>query len=239
MNDLKAIRKTNLYTMFHYIGDNRPIGTKHVKDLAKKMQQEFLLPYKPLVVTNEGGVIDGQHRLEAARSLGLPIYYIETEWGDDDPRTERMIIMLNTTSRTWRQDDYLCHYAAKDGGEYQELLDFHKANSWLGISNAIAVFPEPRINAKQLKERHSFHRNPHLDRIMDFLGSDDVRGMAGGVGKQRKFVVAARRFVEEHTPSQVEKLRANIDRVTEQVSEKAYLQMFENIIGRRTPRARR
>ena len=239
MNDLKTIKKTDLYTRFHYIGDNRPVGAKHVKDLAKRMQQAFLLTYEPIVVTNEGGIIDGQHRFEAARSLGLPIYYTETDWGDADPRTEQMIIILNTTSRTWRQDDFLRHYAAKDGGVYQELLDFHEANRWLGISNAIAVFPDPRINAKQLKERHPFHRNPHLDRIMDFLGSDDVRGMAGGVGKQRKFVVSARRFIEEHTPAQVAKLRANIDRVTEQVSEKAYLQMFENIIGRRIPRARR
>ena len=239
MNDLKTIRKTNCYAMFHYIGDNRPVGSKHVKNLAKKMQQAFLLPYEPIVATDEGGIIDGQHRFEAARSLGLPIYYVETEWGDTDPRTEQMIILLNTTSKTWRQEDFLYHYAAKDGGVYKELLDFHEANRWLGISNAIAVFPEPRINAKQLKERHPFHRNPHLDRIVDFLGSDDVLGMAGGICKQRKFVVSARRFIEEHTPAQVAKLQANIDRVTEQVSEKAYLQMFENIIGRRASRSRR
>ena len=240
MNDLRTIRKTNCYAMFHYIGDNRPVGTKHVKNLAKKMQQAFLLPFEPIIVTDEGGIIDGQHRFEAARSLGLPIYYIETEWGDADPRTEQMIIMLNTTADTWGQEEFLYHYAATLGGVHKELQEFLEANKWLGISNAVAVFPEPRINPRQLKEGYSrFHRSPYLDRVMDFLGSDDVRGMADGISKQRYFVVAARAFIETHTPAQVAKLQANIDRVTRQVSEKAYLQMFENIIGRRTPRARR
>lgn len=234
MKDLKEIRKTTDYTRFHFLDTNRPICDKHAKELARKMEIDFLLPYEPIVVTNEGGIMDGQHRFEAARMQGLPVFYIEAEWGDKDPRTERTVIMLNTTTNTWRQEEFLYHYASSRGGIFKELQDFYEENKWLGISNAVVVFPYPKINAKQLKSGYAqFCRNPHLDRIMAFLGSEDVRGMAGKVNSQRYFVSAVRKFIETHTDVQVAKLKANIDRVTKQVSESIYSQMFENIVHRR------
>ena len=193
--------------------------------------------YQPIFVTNEGGIMDGQHRFEAARTLGLPIYYTEAEWGDDDPRTDQAIILLNTTTNTWSQEEYVHYYAEKLGGVYRELEEFYEANSWLRLSNAIVVFPEPTINSVQIKEGYSaFHRNPNLDRIMAFLSSEQVRGMANSTNKHRPFVCAARNFIESHTDKQVAKLKANIDRVTKQVAEKDYGVIFENIIKRRAVR---
>ncbi|MBF9222525.1 ParB N-terminal domain-containing protein [Hymenobacter ruricola] len=77
--------------------ENRMVDQRHVRKLVAQIAKENLLHIKPLDVTANLGVIDGQHRLAAARLLGLPIFYrVSSELGGQH------IASLNTTSKNWQ-----------------------------------------------------------------------------------------------------------------------------------------
>ena len=61
------------YAQFQPIDGNRTILQHHLKRLKKSMEENFLI--SPILVNEKMEIIDGQHRFEAAKSLGLPIYF--------------------------------------------------------------------------------------------------------------------------------------------------------------------
>jgi hypothetical protein len=69
-----AIYKTTDYDIFKTLAENRPISVKQVGKLVREIQRKNMLHIKPIDVTADMEVVDGQHRLAAARELGVPIY---------------------------------------------------------------------------------------------------------------------------------------------------------------------
>lgn len=117
------IEKTTNYDMFTFREDNRvKIVHSHVKKISQSIQCRNLLELQPIIVNEKMEVLDGQHRLLAAKSLGLEIYYkIEKSCNFGD------IILLNI-SKSWGVNDYLNYYCKNGFDEYIKLRDFSKKN---------------------------------------------------------------------------------------------------------------
>lgn len=81
----------------------------------------------------------------SARSWGVPIYYVVC-----DQEATKAMILLNQNMRSWRQEEFLRFHAETKGGCYKDLYDFDKNNN-IGISNAIAIYPERQINATTIR----------------------------------------------------------------------------------------
>lgn len=114
------MEKTTNYEMFKKTDKNRARGVNeaHVNVLMQSIRANNLLHLRPICVDADYTVLDGQHRLEAARRLGVPIYYErELELKDDD------IILLNH-QKTWALSDYLNYYVKSGRPEYVKLNDF-------------------------------------------------------------------------------------------------------------------
>ncbi len=65
-------------------------------------------------------VVDGQHRAEACRKLGKPIFYVCV---DLDGKIEDAIDYLNQTQSVWDLMDYIVRYRKAGIKSYQEILD--------------------------------------------------------------------------------------------------------------------
>jgi hypothetical protein len=76
-------------------------------------------------------VIDGQHRLAAAKELDLPVYFLVSE--EADLKTTQAV---NTSSRKWSAKDYVDSYAAAGDNEYIYLQQFIETFS-LPVSTAL------------------------------------------------------------------------------------------------------
>ena len=70
-----TVYHTTDYGRFKLLEENRPLDTAHVNKLVHAIKYQNLLDQKPIDVTADFEVIDGQHRLEAARTLNTPIYF--------------------------------------------------------------------------------------------------------------------------------------------------------------------
>lgn len=88
------------YRIFKKLPGNRGVNQMEVKRLEQSMAEKNLFS---LVIVNEyHQIVDGQHRFEAARNLGLPIDYIIREgYGLED------VQRLNTNGSNWKRIDYL------------------------------------------------------------------------------------------------------------------------------------
>lgn len=127
---MTEIKSTTQYDQFKFREDNRAhINLSHVKRLSESIQASNLLELRPISVNESMEVIDGQHRLLAAKMLGVPIFYIQRELSPQD------IIRMNV-SQAWGQSDYLNYYCKNMYPEYVKLRQFMQAH---GISIKVAL----------------------------------------------------------------------------------------------------
>lgn len=113
------IKKTKDYDIFTFREDNREkIDQAHVKRLAESIESRNLLELRPIIVNDKMEVIDGQHRLLAAKFLACEIYYQQEKKLDAAD-----IIRMNIT-KPWTIDDYLNFHCQHQNDEYLKLKGF-------------------------------------------------------------------------------------------------------------------
>lgn len=139
------INSTKRYDQFKTTIGNRLINKEHLLSLKKSIQRRNLLQYTPIIVNADNEVIDGQHRLQAARSLNTEIYFLKA----NGLKLEDVII-LNTSSKQWRFDDYLQSYIDQGFDQYKQIRKFAEKHH-VSVSNAVAILsaqPNLRLSAK-------------------------------------------------------------------------------------------
>ena len=131
------MEKTNDYAQFKKFPGNAPLSIDHLNELIEAIQKRNLLEARPILINKNMEVVDGQHRLEAAKRLGLPIFYIRLEdLGVED------IATLNSNQRNWRMEHYLhlhCdHLKSKHYIDFKEWMTINK----FSFGQAISFFIE-------------------------------------------------------------------------------------------------
>lgn len=135
-NSSKEINKvyfTNDLTMFKEIIGNRPPNPKHIKRLAQSIKDNGLL-CNPILVNEKFEVIDGQHRLLAARQANSGVYYIILQGYNLNE-----VHALNLNQKNWTQKDYMNGYAEMGIKSYQELKSFVNKNNEFSLRDCIAM----------------------------------------------------------------------------------------------------
>jgi hypothetical protein len=109
---------TTNYDQFKLREDNRPIDQAHLRKLKLSIASRNLLELRPIIVNEDLEVMDGQHRLEAARQLGLDIYYtVEKKLVNTD------MILMNI-NKSWVTADFMHYYVTNGNDEYIKLKRF-------------------------------------------------------------------------------------------------------------------
>ena len=65
--------------MFVHIEGNRELDEKHVNELIESMREHNDWVDAPAQVNPDGGISDGQYRIEAAKRCRFPVLYITEE----------------------------------------------------------------------------------------------------------------------------------------------------------------
>jgi hypothetical protein len=123
--------KTKDYSIFTFRKDNRKaISPSHVKRLVESIQVKNLLPSKPIEVTKDMEIINGQHRLLAAKQLGLDVYYTINE-----NFTPEEIVLISIT-KNWMIEDFLNYFVVNGAPEYIKFRDFCTS---VGVNSRVAL----------------------------------------------------------------------------------------------------
>lgn len=127
------MKQTTDYSMFKRHPNNRAINALNVDKIKRSIQVKNLLEYRPIIVDKNMQIIDGQHRLEAAKILNLPVFYqVQEQTGTED------IFLLNANQKAWNNEDFNNYYASKGIESYVKLKSFME-KSGLPLKDAFAV----------------------------------------------------------------------------------------------------
>jgi len=115
-----TIQATKNYGMFDFSIDNRDFNPGKHRELYKSLQAHGFDPARPIVCARGKGarleVVDGQHRLNFCRELGITVYYTITE--HSDPRA------YNAPSVAWSIGDWLKSWRCTGNSHYEALAAF-------------------------------------------------------------------------------------------------------------------
>ena len=136
---MTKILSTTDYDKFSLYEKNRAVSENHVQKLINLISIQNDLHLHPLIISPSMHIIDGQHRLQAAKRLGLTVYYLIDETG-----TEEKISTVNSFQKSWRRDDYLNYYARSGYEDYIKLEEFAKTNS-LSLTIALTWLTSSRF----------------------------------------------------------------------------------------------
>lgn len=139
MKTVNQVLETNDYSLFKTLDGNRHVNKLHVKRLKESFQEAYLL--SPILVNQRCEIIDGQHRFEAAKQIGLPINYIMVQnYG------LREVQLLNTNMKNWKKEDYLTAYCDLKYPEYLKFRNFMRRFPELGLLNCEALLTNKATN---------------------------------------------------------------------------------------------
>lgn len=163
------IKETNDYNIFKYIKSNRELNETHVKTLMEEISKHNYLNIRPILVNKKFEVIDGQHRLEAAKRLGVPVFYQVIEGDVYDLMTSLNI------QRPWALKNFIHSYAEKGLKPYQRILE---VSSRFSMSPAVIsrVFPPKKCGDKDYISK--YFRNGEYDYYItdaDIAKLEDVK----------------------------------------------------------------
>lgn len=116
-----ALKQTEEYRLFKHDPANRNV--RKLKKIIASMRQHGFLPAHPLACVPNGTgmyVRDGQHRLEAAKALGIPVYYVCSEQYQGVSIPE----INGATAGAWSPRDYIESYCNQGKVEYAKLRSF-------------------------------------------------------------------------------------------------------------------
>lgn len=137
------IYETKDYEVFTLIESNRPIYPAHLRRLVSAIKHNNKLQQNPIRVSPDGEVLDGQHRLEAAKELNLPIFY----YIDDSDTDVTDIVAENWTVKRWTLNDVINFWCANGKESFIKLREFLEKHPWMTAPVAVAVLQGRKSNS--------------------------------------------------------------------------------------------
>lgn len=128
-NRLSESGSLHVYSTIHtsafvHLKENRSINEAHVLALISSFETDGYL-FTVVYVNEKLQIIDGQHRCEAARRKGLPVYFaLMPGWGMKE------VTILNVNSRNWTILDFMETHAKSGNPNYVRFRDFYEAHDF-------------------------------------------------------------------------------------------------------------
>lgn len=111
------VYETNDYGLFSFIESNRNPSRKHVENLKRQIKNGYELP--PIIVRENGEILDGQHRYIALVELEKPIQFLIKE----DIRKD-VLQKSNSFVSKWTINDHVNYHRKEGNQDYQDLYEF-------------------------------------------------------------------------------------------------------------------
>lgn len=163
---MTQIQKTKDYSIFKKMEGNRNLDRYHLKKLTDAIKKDNQLNVHPIIVNRDFYVIDGQHRLEAAKSLGVEIFYIQSE-----TVTDLHVIHGNVNQKSFEVDNYIDYFAIKEKNPvYIELKAMLKSTGLKPKAFLTLILGVVSINILEFLKtgKFQFPSKENPKKIMDF-----------------------------------------------------------------------
>lgn len=211
--------------MFRFMQSNRKISQGLVKRLINSILELGYVEARPIIVDQSMTIIDGQHRFEACKKLGIPIVY---EISDIDPK--KAMVGLNMNQQIWRLNEYINSWAAEGIECYKEIVDFEEKYK-LGISNTLVICQSVRNGRKtnSIREGKEFELSPYRFKVAEFVLACKPHIP---FYKTNPFVASINLLFKKTTEDNCNKVLSRIQSLKQQPTQTDYLAVYQNILNK-------
>ncbi len=159
---------TNDFDRFNLVGENREVNERHVKKLMDKIEANNLLRLNPIIVDANMSVIDGQHRLEAAKRLNVPIWFIM-----DDTVSATDISDLNAGRKNWSLMDYVTFWTVRKQPGYDVLSRYINNYPFIPLTSLVELLSSTgrRDRADIEQGRVNVKNQNEADKVLGYLSA--------------------------------------------------------------------
>lgn len=127
------VNTTSDLGLFKKMIGNRPVNPQHVKRLSMSIKKYGML-VNPILVNENYEVIDGQHRLEAAKDANSSVYYIKVpKYGIEQ------VHALNVNQKNWTHKQFMEGYASMGLESYIKLKEFSEKHHYFNLGDCISL----------------------------------------------------------------------------------------------------
>lgn len=145
---LSQVKLTNDLEKFKTVKGNRPANPQHIRRLTESMKNHGVL-MNPIIVNDDFEVIDGQHRLMAAKSINMPIYYIIAKGYH-----LKEVHALNLNQKNWTKKDFMLGYAEMGIESYIKLKNFAEKNNDFTFNDCISLCSNSSAQTFQMSNKY-------------------------------------------------------------------------------------
>jgi hypothetical protein len=137
------VYETSEWGKFKFNKLNRPVDEGRVEYWKKVLANNNLLRDNPFLIDEDFNIIDGQHRLMAARALELPVYYMVANKAHiSDAAT------INSQNKVWSAADYLQVWCNAGNPNYIKVRAVIELYPFLKIGQAALLMERTSAVAK-------------------------------------------------------------------------------------------
>jgi hypothetical protein len=137
---VNVVYKTSDLSIFKLIDGNRVPNLQHIKRLSDSISVNGM-KCNPILVNEQMQVIDGQHRLMAAKEINSFVYFIIV-----DGYTLNEVHTLNLNQKNWSKKDFMEGYADMGIKSYVKLSGFIQKNDDFVFNDCIALCSNSSAN---------------------------------------------------------------------------------------------
>jgi len=206
----------------HFLKKTEKLKLKKISEIKESMKKFGFIPGRPVLITKEGVIIDGQHRFLAAKDLDIDVEFEILE-GD---YIEKMI-QLNCTQSNWTLEDYINSYAIQNIDCYRKLLKFQEKYD-LSMSSAIAILFGAGIKSSDIRKGDSIKIKSNAEAVADFILNCNTIAY----NKDHKFIRAIVNVYDKLTKSQLNRLKSRLIIVPKLSNTNDFIIAFENVINK-------
>lgn len=134
---LTQIAFTDKLDAFKEHGMQQPVCPRHVAKIQESMAKNGFFTGKPIEVYRDGKnfrIIDGHHRYNAAKNLGVGVYYVVCDSSQADLIGDR-----NSTVRKWALPAWINYYTQKGIKDYIILAAYIKKGLPLMVAGSVLI----------------------------------------------------------------------------------------------------
>lgn len=133
VENVNIVYKTYDLSIFKEIEGNRVPNLQHIRRLVYSIESSGM-KCNPILVNEKMQVIDGQHRLLAAKECKTFVYFIIL-----NGYNLKDVHVLNLNQKNWSKHDYLQGYAKMGIESYVKLQNFYSKNNDFTLTACIAM----------------------------------------------------------------------------------------------------
>ena len=137
--------ETSDLTIFKTVKGNRELSNVNVQRIKKSIEKDGMLMV-PILVTKDIEVIDGEHRVAAAKLCNSKIYFVvgdaATKTDSEHENKIATIQLLNSNQKNWGLKDYIESYSTRGVSDYVKLKQFRDKNNFLSYDVCILLLTQ-------------------------------------------------------------------------------------------------